>query len=157
MIVIGDELTAIFLRRGQLTAPVVVEEATPADAPLHDQFEWDDAEAAHHHRLNQARQLIRSVKIHIVPDDPASQTVRAWVHVPAPSEPIPEIDAADPVDAGYLPTVDVGQSPRLKAIALAQMEREWRIFRRRWETYGEFWDVIGGKGGSGGLASRRPA
>lgn len=144
--VVGEELTAIFLRHGQLTAPIVVDEATPEDSALHAQFTWDNAEAAHQHRLNQARQLIRSVRIHIVEDDPKSQQVRAWIHVPAPSEPAPEPGEVDPVDAGYLPVSDVGQNPRLRTIALGQMEREWRIFRRRWEQYDEFWKVIGGTG-----------
>lgn len=140
--VVGDELTAIYLRRGQLTAPIVVEEATPEDSVLHSLLTWDDAEAAVQHRLAEARKLIRSVKIHIREEDPRSEKVRAWVHVPAPSEPAPEPDEPDPVDAGYLPILDVGQSPRLKAIALAQMEREWRLFRRRWQQYAEFWTVV---------------
>jgi len=140
--IIGQELAAIFLQNGQLTAPLVVESATPEDSPLHAHFNWDDAEAAHQHRLSQARQMIRSEKLHIVQDDPKSQRVRAWIHVPAPSEPAPEPGEPDPVDAGYLPVTDIGQSPRLRQIALAQMEREWRIFRRRWEQYTEFWNMI---------------
>jgi len=32
---------------------------------LHDQFEWDDAICGEHHRLAQARILIRSVHVHV--------------------------------------------------------------------------------------------
>lgn len=33
--------------------------------PLYGWFEWDDREAAHQHRLNQARSLVRQVEIHV--------------------------------------------------------------------------------------------
>jgi hypothetical protein len=49
-----------------LTREAVVAAATPPGHPLHDQFEWDDAKAAHLHRLDQAQELIaRSVIITI--------------------------------------------------------------------------------------------
>ena len=47
---------------GLLLPDVVVEDARREDSPLHDIFEWDDAKAAHAHRLEVARQLIRSVR-----------------------------------------------------------------------------------------------
>lgn len=140
--VLREELTGIFLRNGRLTPSIVVEEAEPPDSPLHDRFEWDSNEAAHAWRLSQARALIRSVRIRIVETDPKSDTIRAFVHVPdAPAEE-PDDEAEDPVNAGYLPVEDVGQSPKLRTIALAQMEREWRLFRRRWQQYDEFWKLV---------------
>jgi hypothetical protein len=140
--VIGEELTAIFMRRGELTAAIVVDEATPEDSPLHGQFTWDDLEAAHQHRLAQARQLIRSVKIHVVEGDVKSERVRAWIHVPAPSEPAPEPGEPDKIDSGYLPVTSIGTDPRLRTVALGTMEREWRVFRRRWQQYREFWQML---------------
>lgn len=151
--VIAQELSAIFLREGRLSADLVVKEATPEESPLHDELNWDDADAGHQYRLMQARQLIRSQKIHIVQDDPKSERVRAWIHIPARPQPEPEPGEPEPVTASYLPVTDIGQSPRLKAIALAQMEREWRLFRRRWQQYQEFWDLIGGAGGEGGASA----
>ena len=41
----------------------VVEVASDTSSPLHRHFEWDDSEAAHEYRLEQARRLIRSVTI----------------------------------------------------------------------------------------------
>jgi hypothetical protein len=142
--ILRDELTGIFLRRGRLTAAVVVEEAAPADSPLHDEFTWDDAEAGHQYRLVQARALIRSVRIRVIDADPKSETIRAFVHVPSAGRESTgdSDDGAPPVDAGYLPVEDVGQSDRLRTIALSQMEREWRLFRRRWQQYAEFWALI---------------
>jgi len=53
------ELMAIRMKRGVLTAPIVLEEAEDPDHPLHDKFEWDDGEAARRWRLHQASQLLR--------------------------------------------------------------------------------------------------
>lgn len=46
-----------------LKAEQVVEAARPEDSPLHEYFDWDDAAAAHQHRLNQARRIIVSYTI----------------------------------------------------------------------------------------------
>ena len=48
---------------GHLTPYIVLAEAADEQSPLHSVFEWDNAKAGHQHRLWQARQLIRSVKI----------------------------------------------------------------------------------------------
>lgn len=48
------------LYRGNLTPEVVVRSAQDAESPLHKEFTWDNAEAAHRYRLTQARALIRS-------------------------------------------------------------------------------------------------
>ena len=39
----GDELARIYVEKGELTAPLVVDESRPEEAPLHPAFEWDDA------------------------------------------------------------------------------------------------------------------
>ena len=59
----GRELERIRKENDQLTAALVVMAAEPADAPLHDVFEWDDATAAARHRESVARNLIRSVAV----------------------------------------------------------------------------------------------
>lgn len=44
---------------GTIPCGAVVERARAEEHPLHDRFEWDDTKAAHQHRLQQERQLIR--------------------------------------------------------------------------------------------------
>ena len=73
----GDELARIYVEKGKLTAPLVVDESRPEEAPLHPAFEWDDAIAAERHREHQARNIIRSVKV-ITKDKPSEQV---YVHV----------------------------------------------------------------------------
>jgi hypothetical protein len=61
---------------GQLTAHAVVE-AAAGDLALHHHFEWDDIKAAHEHRLNTARRLIRA----IVYSPPKREPVPVFVNV----------------------------------------------------------------------------
>lgn len=50
-------------QQGRLTAAAVVDASRPEDAPLHNEFEWDDSVAAEEYRKEQARHIIRSIRI----------------------------------------------------------------------------------------------
>jgi len=77
--VAGPELERIWAKHGKRLEPAcVVEAARPAKAPLHPVFTWDDAVAAKQFRLQQARQLIRSIQI-IADDSGKPRTL--FVHV----------------------------------------------------------------------------
>lgn len=59
-----DELERIRLGAGGvLLTESVVDAARNPLSPLHDEFEWDDKKAAHAHRLDTARHIIRSVEL----------------------------------------------------------------------------------------------
>ena len=66
---------------GRLTPELVVEAARDPASPLHSHFEWDDPKAAAAHRLDQARTLIRSVKIQVTISDFVLKAPR-FVHDP---------------------------------------------------------------------------
>ena len=67
---------------GELQPADVVADAKNPNSPLHSFFEWSDTKAAHEHRLQQARGLIRSVvAIYVREEKPAVRT-RAFVHIP---------------------------------------------------------------------------
>ena len=60
----GEELARIAkANKNRLEAKMVVEEATKKSSVFHDYFEWDDSVAGKEYRLDQARCLIRSIKI----------------------------------------------------------------------------------------------
>lgn len=68
--------------KGEITPEDVLEDAKNDNSPLHSFFEWSDSAAAHQHRLQQARGLIRSVvAVYVREDKPAVRT-RAYVHIP---------------------------------------------------------------------------
>lgn len=48
---------------GVLDAETLVDVSRPADAPLHDMFEWDDAVAGEQWRRQQARNIINAIVI----------------------------------------------------------------------------------------------
>lgn len=62
--IIRKELEAVRRKNGGiLTAEKVIKAASNKSSPLHSCFEWDDAAAAHKHRLEQAESLIRRYRI----------------------------------------------------------------------------------------------
>lgn len=61
--VAGKALNEIEKVHGELTPPVVVVEAANPRNPLHRCFEWDDTTAAKRFREEQARFLLRSIRV----------------------------------------------------------------------------------------------
>lgn len=66
---------------GGLTAKRLVDASRPEDAPLHNEFEWDDPKAAELYREHQAGHIIRSI---VVKPEAATESVpiRAFFRVP---------------------------------------------------------------------------
>jgi hypothetical protein len=56
---IKAELEALRSEKGSIIPKDVVDRARDPDSPLHDQFTWDDSEAAEQWRIEEARKLIR--------------------------------------------------------------------------------------------------
>ena len=67
---------------GRLTPELVVADAENEDSPLHSAFTWDDSEAAAKWRIEEARTLIRSVRLEMTVEERQIRCV-AYVHDPA--------------------------------------------------------------------------
>lgn len=77
----GEELERIRTKHnGRLEPEWVVHNAKSPRNPLHDLFEWDDNVAAQNYRVDQARQVIRSVEV-VVEEAPELKPTRAFVSV----------------------------------------------------------------------------
>jgi predicted RNA-binding protein YlxR (DUF448 family) len=125
-----DHLQAIRDQHGQLTPVLVVEAARDPEHPLHSRFEWDDSVAAEKWRLEQASQLLRVVKL---PTDPSRPNdLRAFVAV----------KGKDSHRADYVPTEEALTDEFARKLVLRDMEREWRLLKRRYEHMREFADLI---------------
>ncbi len=137
--VVIETLTGIYKQHGDLSAPLVVEEARDPASPIHDRFEWDDGVAAENYRLVQAAHLIRSVKVSVTrPDGVKLPTrIRAFMHTG-------DFEAEDAIGAipSYVPREMIDQDPAMQKVVLARMKREWRELERRWGDYKEFWDIV---------------
>ncbi len=128
-----EELQALYEAQGQLTAALVVDIARDPKHPLHSRFEWDDTVAGEKYRRFQAGQLIRSVRIRVIDEDDPSlnYSVRAYTPVRTPAG-----------TQAYQQTTDVVLDPFMSRLILADMEREWRALRQRYEQFHEFWKLV---------------
>ena len=75
-----DELERIrFENNGRLTPKAVVQESTPKEAVLHNEFEWRNGVAGNLWREHQARNIIK--QIIVIDDKDKNETRPAYVHV----------------------------------------------------------------------------
>lgn len=117
---------------GVLMPEDVVEAARPPHHPLHDKFEWDDGEAAHQYRLEQARRLIR-VTVTMLPAMKGHRVVRSFTSLTPDRE----------KGGGYRETVVVLSNPDMRKQMLADAMDELRAFRRKYAVLTELAGVFG--------------
>jgi hypothetical protein len=127
-----DELANIYKDQGELTPKIVVDLARKKDHPLHSVvFDCEPRLAAERYYLDRAHELIQSVKITY--RDPKSSdrlTVRSWQAIKQGNNHV------------YKPTDEIVTDPILRAIVLADMEREWKDLHRRYKHFKEFLDLV---------------
>ena len=129
-----DQLQAVHDDSGRLTPQIVVDAARPVEHPLHERFEWNDKLAGEAYRLDQARRLIRSVRVTYREADEkeAARTVRAYHSV------------RDEDGTSYRPLEEVQESPLLTKLLLQDMEREWKQLMRRYGMFEDFLQMVRG-------------
>lgn len=111
------ELFDIYEQNGDVLRPEdVLEFAKDPKTALHKRFTWDDTEAAHQWRLQEARQLIE-VTVYLEPHKP--RTVRALVQTADPATDAAEYRHRDEV------LVDAERRRRLVTQAIAEAKK-WR-------------------------------
>lgn len=125
---IGDALERISNSvGGEMKPEHVVDAARASRHPLHRYFEWNDAKAAAAHRLDQARQLIRIIRVEDEEDE-----VPKMVY----------ISVADKSGVAYRTISDIQGSRDLQFIVLRQAERDLLSFERRYREISDLCDVI---------------
>lgn len=90
---IEREVEKIELKHGVCHPAMLVKAAARKESPLHGLFEWDDSEAAKRYRVEQARRVIRTLRV-VVDDQLTAKP--SFVHVTT--------IAADGVANGYMAT-----------------------------------------------------
>lgn len=128
---VGDHLELLRKEcKGELTPRDVVNDARNPNSPLHSHFEWDDSEAAEAYRLQQARNLIRSVVAIYVDDERPAQRVQAFVHVPEPGAP------------HYRDTAHALSQTKTRAMVLKRAWNELQAWRKRYAELSEFAEIV---------------
>lgn len=125
-------LEAVHEEHGMLTPAIVLDTARDPAHPLHSRFEWDDSLAAEAYRRDQAHDLIQSVKFvyrEATATDP-EQSVRAFHAVRSEEGHV------------YHPASQIVADPFLSKLVLADMEREWKTLRARYQQFEQFWALV---------------
>lgn len=128
---VREALLALYEARGVLVPAAVVDAARDEASPLHSCFEWDDGVAAERHREDQARSLIRRVRVTFVSEaaqPPRVVQVRQFENVPG--------------SGGYLSIEDVGRRPDLRDEVLAQARQDFLALRLRYQMLAEAFDLM---------------
>ncbi len=81
--------------------------------------------------LDQARDLIRSVRVQYIENDGRISSTRAFVNIDRP-----------PAQREFVPIEEVRDDPELTAIALRTAEREWRSLFSRYSHMKEFLELV---------------
>ena len=127
--VIGEALDAIRVESGgQLHPQAVVADARDPKSVLHPHFEWNDAKAAEAHRLDQARALIRSIRIIDEEDDDRARP--AFLSIRADS------------GVGYRSYHDVLSSPDLRQRLLEGAQRDLDAWTARYRELREIVELV---------------
>ena len=141
-----EECQRVESERG-LTPANLVDESRAEDAPLHEEFEWDDSIAAERYREVQAAEVIRHIITIRVDDKPVVEH-RTFSPVPA-SMVRKSIDdeSEDDVERKteknvYVNTYVAIQRPETHDVILGRAMSELRAFKRKYSSLEELKNVI---------------
>lgn len=127
---IAGEVCEVLEKNGELNAQNLVDVSRPEDAPLHDEFEWDDSIAAEMYRKTQAGAIIR----HLAIETETVTPVRAYFPIEVKSNKYEHIETIIRHEDKY-------------AVLLKQALRELEAFQRKYQMLSELqelFDVITG-------------
>lgn len=127
---VAAEITAIEQQHGGLTPDLVVENARNEASAMHRWFEWDDDEAAHQYRIQQARQILSSVTVVYVDGPRQSEPVQAFVSLRIEDEP-----------RRYHSITAAMANPQTRDIVLDDARRALAAWRRKYEGFAELADL----------------
>jgi len=108
-------------REGRLSARSLLEVSRPVSAPLHREFEWDDAVAAEQFRESQARHIINCLIVE-APED--TTPTRAFFQI-------------EPSGNTYTSLTAIIRSPDKYQLMLAQAKSELQAFAKKYDSLKE--------------------
>ena len=111
---------------GGLTPKRLVEASRPPEAPLHDEFEWNDREAAEKYREHQAGHIIRCLTI--APKGPEETPIRAYFPVTERNQ--------------YTHIVKITSNEDMQQAMLERALRELTAYRAKYATLKELKPVF---------------
>ena len=125
---------------GRLLPEAIVNAASALDSPLHDEFDWNDEEAAAKYRLVQAGALVRRLRITIVRENSATKTLQ--VHTTRAFQSRPSQRSRD---GGYESVQDILSDADKRTEMIAQVLAEMNAYRKRYADLvelSEIWNAV---------------
>ncbi len=122
---LGEAIAAVAVE-GRLQAKDVLEAARAEDSPLHVHFEWNDNVAAEAYRMDQARELIRVIRIE---EKDVEEPQRAFL-------------SANDGGTAYFTRAAVQSSTSLQLSVLKAAERDLESFERRYRDLQEICEAV---------------
>lgn len=119
---------------GNLELAEIVRQSKPKDAPLHNEFEWNNARAADKYRLQQARYIARSIEV-VRPEAPTVQS-RAYEVVEVTQK------AEEKSKKVYKPVEDILSDPIARDDLIAQAIKDAHAYKRRYHALSELSKVF---------------
>ncbi len=113
-------------QKGNLSAKSLLEVSRPEDAPLHNEFEWDNEKAAEKYREEQARGIIRNLTVVIDNSEP----VRKFFNVSVKSE------------KQYTRIETILETADMRASLLSQALSELENFRKKYSQLEELAEIF---------------
>jgi hypothetical protein len=124
---------------GYLKPEKIVAAAEDPNSPLHDQFQWDDTEAARHYRNIQAGVLIRMIKITVVRKSVDAKVID--VSTTRGFQSLPSDRTADSELGSYQATETIMAAPEKREEILQTVLRELAAYRKRYAEIAELVEV----------------
>jgi hypothetical protein len=122
----GEELERLQAENnGRLETKMVVQTARDESNPLHRCFEWNDDLAAERYRENQARMVIRSIRIVSENDEGQKDLVRCFVNV----------DATEEEAQSYVAVTRIADDAELFERARIQFLKDMHAFETRYRQF----------------------
>lgn len=121
---------------GSITPEIVLEDAKPKDSPLHTAFTWDDSKAAHRHRLDEARYLIRS---YVIVEVPTTSEESGTYTVAVPQRQVESIE--EDGQRVYKTINDIMADPVLRARLLEEALAKLKLWKDRYKNLTELAEV----------------
>ena len=145
---VGERLESIKLKAKILTPALVLKDASNIRSPLHGFFEWDDTEAAHKYRLDQAGHLVRSVVVTF--EESEAQTDRQVRLEGVDAVPVEQprmVRAFLPIkndegERSYVSTQQAMSDPDMRRQVLERAHSELDSVSRKWRELRELSDVF---------------
>lgn len=132
--VVGERLAELSAQNNnRLTPRMVVDDARPIESPLHPCFEWDDVKAAEFYREDQARAVIRSIRVAQSSGNGEAKVVRAYVNI------VEEV--GDDTQHAYMPLSHVLADDVLRQQLIVKARADLIAFKQRYSEFAELASV----------------